>query len=75
MKWFKVFDGSYHLKDSKNSRFSHAIIEKQPYGRQLWSVEVTGRGRVRDGNHDLFSFNLAKQIAIREVNNEDKLCR
>ncbi len=40
-----------------------AILERNDFGRKLWTVEVVGRGRVTDGTFDCFPLETAKQVA------------
>jgi hypothetical protein len=44
-----------------------AIVERNDFGRKLWTVEIVGRGRATDGMFDCFAFAIAKQVAIKAL--------
>jgi len=67
MVWHRVFAGCWHgFRDGQNNPC--AILERNDFGRRLWTVEVAGRGRVTDGVFDCFAFAIAKQVAIKALN-------
>jgi hypothetical protein len=66
MKWRRVFAGCWHgFQDGQNNPC--AILERNDFGRKLWTVEIVGRGRVTDGVFDCFAIAVAKQIATKAL--------
>lgn len=69
MKWRRVFPGCWHgFQNGQNNPC--AILERNDFGRRLWSVEIVGRGRVTDGVFDCFPLAVAKEIAIKALTKE-----
>jgi len=67
MKWKKVFNGCHHGYTQANPHNPTVIIEQNHFGRKLWTVEINSV-KIVDGGYDCFSFVLAKQIAIKNMN-------
>jgi hypothetical protein len=66
MKWHRVFVGCWHgFHEGQNNPC--LILERNEFGRRLWTVEIVGRGRVTDGRFDCFRLADAKEVAVEAL--------
>ena len=66
MKWRRVFPECWHgFHEGQDNPC--VILERNDFGRKLWTVEIVGRGRVTDGVYDCFLLAVAKEVAVEAL--------
>lgn len=71
MRWRRVFPGCWHgFEEGQNN--PSVILDRNDFGRKLWTIEVVGHGRVTDGTYDCFTLAIAKQVADKALTKQGK---
>ena len=67
LKFKKVFEGCHHVYRAGYACNPLATIDRNDFGRRLWTVTVEGYGRLTDGCHDCFTLAEAKELVKRHL--------